>query len=265
MNSNPYTLNPNYLLNPFNALYQDNTLLSNKPEIQELNQYAIDLEDQIEGDFNLNYLTFEFAYNQLGFVRNGLLLAKLKFLKLYKNYGDGTFASFCKYQLRKQRWQINDTIKASRVVLDLMYAGFEILPANIAQAVALAKLTIDELIEKWRSIIETLPPDKITAHSIRNIVKPPTESSPAVASLEVPAKVHEEIHREAANRGLSIGEFIKIILGFFLKSENSHLLSSENNTEEYRKKERIWQQDLDSLVAESDNFVRMSQQTESFT
>jgi hypothetical protein len=244
-------MNKKYLHNPFDALYQDNTLLSNKPEIQELNQYALDLEDQIAGDFNLNYLTFEFAYNQLAFVRNGLLLAKLKFLKLYKNYGDGTFASFCKYQLRKQRWQINDTIKAARVVLNLMYAGFEILPANIAQAVALAKLTIDELIEKWRSIIETLPPDKITAHSIRNIVKPPTESEPAVASLEVPAKVHEEIHREAANRGLSIGEFISIILGFFKKSENSHLLSSENNTEAYREKERIWQEDLDSLVREN--------------
>ena len=144
-------MNKNFLHNPFDALYQDNTLLSDKPEIQELNQYALDLEDQIPGDFNLNYLTFEFAYNQLGFVRNGLLLAKIKFLKLYKNYGDGTFArargcgfpaafmspaSFCKFQLRKQRWQINDTIKAARVVLQLMYAGFEILPANIAQAVA---------------------------------------------------------------------------------------------------------------------------------
>ena len=253
MSHNPYTRNRFYLPNPFDALYQDNTLLSKKPQIQELNQYAIDLADRIEGDFNLEYLTNEFAYNQLGFVRNGLLLAKIKFLKLYKNYGDGTFASFCKHQLKKQRWQINDTIKASRVVLDLMYAGFEILPTNISQAVALAKLTIDELIEKWRSIIETLPPDKITAHSIRNAVKPTTEFKPAVASLEVPASIHKEIHREAANRGLSIGEFVKIILGFFIKSENSHLLEYQNNTEEYIVKERVWQQDLASLMAENDN------------
>ena len=66
-------MNQNFLHNPFDALYQDNTLLSDKPEIQELNQYALDLEDQIPGEFNLQYLTFEFAYNQLGFVRNGLL------------------------------------------------------------------------------------------------------------------------------------------------------------------------------------------------
>ena len=240
-----------YLQNPFNALYQDASVISNKPQIQELNQYAIDLEKQIEGDFNLEYLTFEFAYNQLAFVRNGLLLAKIKFLKLYKNYGDGTFSGVCKHQLNKQRWQINDTIKAARVVLDLMYAGFEILPTNISQAVALAKLATEELISKWRSIIETLPPDRITAHSIRNIVAPPTESDPEVASLEVPVRVHQEIHNEAANRGLSIGEFLKIILGFFLESEttpifqggssspnlgdNSHLLEHHSNTEKYRR------------------------------
>ena len=250
-----------YLQNPFNALYQDSSLLSNKPQIQELNQYAVDLESQIAGDFNLEYLTNEFAYNQLAFVRNGLLLAKIKFQKLYKNYGDGTFASFCKHQLKKQRWQINDTIKAARVVLDLMYAGFEILPTNISQAVALAKLTLDELIQKWRSIINTLPPDKITAHSIRNAVKPFTEFNPAVASLEVPASIHEDIHREAANRGLSIGEFLKIILSFFIKSENPHLLEHEVNTEEYREKERIWQEDLADLVAENDDSLVSSFQT----
>ena len=64
-------------------------------------------------------------------------------------------------------------------------------------------------------------PDKITAHSIRNSINPPTKSNDSVAALEVPAFLHEDIHREAANRGLSIGEFLKIILDFFFKSENS--------------------------------------------
>ena len=248
-----------YLQNPFNALYQNSSLLSNKPQIQELNQYAIDLESRIAGDFNLEYLTFEFAYNQLAFVRNGLLLAKIKFLKLYKNYGDGTFAGFCKHQLKKQRWQINDTIKAARVVLDLMYAGFEILPTNISQAVALAKLTIDELIEKWRSIIETIPYDEITAKAIRDLTNPYTEKE-TTAIIKLPAFLHEEIHREAADRGLTIASFLKILLDFFLLEDsvttlnlgvNSHLLQSEQNTKEYIKQERIWQQDLANLVAEN--------------
>ena len=98
-------------------MYQGDIPLSEKPEIQELKEYAIALEAKTAGDFDLKSLISEFVYNQLAFVRNGLLLAKIKFLKLYKDYGDGTFASFCREQLRKQRWQINDTIKAARVTI----------------------------------------------------------------------------------------------------------------------------------------------------
>ncbi|MDJ0747219.1 MAG: hypothetical protein QNJ32_28290 [Xenococcaceae cyanobacterium MO_167.B27] len=196
----------------------------------------------------LKYLSFEFAHNQLGFVRNGLILAKIKFLKLYKNYGDGTFASFCREQLRKQRWQINDTIKAARVVLELMYAGFDILPTNVSQAVTLAKLTGEELIEKWRSVIETIPLDKITAKSIRNFVFPQEEDK-AVTTIKVPAKVHEDIHREASERGMSIVELLVTMLDFFINSENSHLLQHEIDMIDYADKKRIWREDLAKITA----------------
>lgn len=152
--------------------------------------------------------------------------------------------------MRKQRWQINDTIKAARVVFKLMYAGFEILPTNIAQAVALAKLGEEELVDKWRRVIKVLPLDKITAKSIRNLVFPPTESDRAVATIKVPAKVHEDIHREAAERGLSIVGLITAMLDFFINGVNSHLLQHETDIEDYLKKEQIWQSDLQDLVQE---------------
>lgn len=81
-----------YLANPFDHIYKDDTQISNRPEIQELNQYAIDLEDRIEGDFDPKTTEFEFKYNRLAYIRNGLILCKLKFLKIYKSVGDGTFA-----------------------------------------------------------------------------------------------------------------------------------------------------------------------------
>jgi len=191
-----------YLLNPFNSLYEDNILLSSKPEIQEINEYALDLEDKIEGDFNLDYIVFEFNYNRLAYVRNGLMLAKLKFLKLYKNFGDGTFATFCREQLRITRWQVNDTIKAARVCMELIYAGFEILPTNISQALALASLAGEELIESWDKVIENIEPDRITHKSIRSLLFPPTESDIPVATIKVSPTLHENIHREAAERGV---------------------------------------------------------------
>lgn len=66
-----------FIFNPFNIIYQDNLLVSDRPEIQELNEYALDLEEKIalkdtashNGDFNLDYIVFEFNYNRLAYVR----------------------------------------------------------------------------------------------------------------------------------------------------------------------------------------------------
>lgn len=239
-----------YLANPFNPLYQGDILVSTRPEIQEIDQYARDLEDRIEGDFNLDYIVFEFAYNRLAYVRNGLLVAKLKFLKLYKNFGDGTFATFCREQLKITRWQVNDNIKAARVCLELIYAGFEILPTNISQAIALASLAGDELVHAWRSVTESIEPDKITHKSIKSFLFPPTESDLPTTTIKVPPSLHENIHAEAAARGMSIVNLIRTMFEFFISGGNSHLLNDDINYMDYAEKERIWREDLASLAAE---------------
>lgn len=66
---NPYKTDSSILANPFDFLYQQNdTGISADDAIQELIDYATELEDQIEGDFNLGSLVFE--------IRNNALLAK---------------------------------------------------------------------------------------------------------------------------------------------------------------------------------------------
>ena len=240
-----------YLANPFNALYQDDFHISDRPEIKELDQYARDLEDKIEGDFNLDWIEFEFAHNRLAYVRNGLLLAKLKFLKLYKNFGDGTFATFCREQLRITRWQINDNIKAARVTMELIYAGFEVLPTNISQAMALASLPEDELAHAWRSVIESIEADKITHKSIKSFLFPPTLEDLPTTTIKVPPTLHESIHTEAAERGISIVELIKTMFEFFITGGDSHSLNDDINNMDYADRERIWQADLATLAAES--------------
>ena len=242
-----------YLADPFNALYlyQDDFTISDRPEIKEIDQYARDLEDKIEGDFNLDYIVFEFAYNRLAYVRNGLLLAKLKFLKLYKNFGDGTFASFCREQLNITRWQVNDNIKAARVCMELIYAGFETLPTNISQAVALASLVGDELIHAWRSVTESIEPDRITHKSIKSFLFPPTEQDLPTTTIKVPPTLHESIHAEAAERGMSIVDLIRTMFEFFIIGGDSHLLNDDVNNIDYVEKERIWREDLAALTVES--------------
>ena len=241
-----------YLANPFNALYQDDCYLSDRPEVKEINQYALDLEERIEGDFNLDYIIFEFSYNRLAYIRNGLLLAKLKFLKLYKRFGDGTFASFCREQLNITRWQVNDNIKAARVAMELIYAGFEILPTNISQAIALASLVGDELIHAWRSVTESIEPDKITHKSIKSFLFPPTEQDLPTTTIKVPPTLHENIHAEAAERGMSIVDLIKTMFEFFISGGNSHFLKDNIDNIDYAEKERIWREDLADLAAKTE-------------
>ena len=249
-----------YLHNPFNALYlyQNDLTISDRPEIKELDEYARDLEDKIEGDFNLDWIEFEFVYNRLAYVRNGLLLAKLKFMKLYKNFGDGTFSTFCREQLKITRWQVNDNIKAARVAMELMYAGFKILPSNISQAIALANLEGDGLVHAWRSVIESIEPDKITHKSIKSFLFPPTELDLPNTIIKIPPSLHESIHAEAAERGMSIVDLIVTMFEFFISGGttpnigvNSHLLNSDVKKLDYADKERIWREDLDNLVTET--------------
>ena len=217
-------------LDPFGAIDRDDVLVSNRPEIEKLDEYARNIDRQTPVEFDPGYIEFEFQSNRLAYVRNGLLLAKLKYLKLYKEFGDGTFSSFCRERLQITRWQVNDTIKAARVTMDLVYAGFEILPKNISQAIALASLKGDKLVESWRKVITSIATDKITHKSIRNLLFPTTELAVTKASIQVPRTLHEDIHREAAKRGIAIADLLRTMFDFFVsdnrdwqKSDNSHL------------------------------------------
>ncbi|MEL6440933.1 MAG: hypothetical protein AAFQ80_16965 [Cyanobacteria bacterium J06621_8] len=211
---------------------------SNHPALQELKQYALDLEARLTADFNLNWLESEFASNRLAYVRNGLLLAKLKFLKLYKSFGDGTFASFCRERLGITRWQVNDNIKAAQITLELIETGFTILPTNISQAIALAGLAGEELIQGWGRVVDNIQPDQITHKSIKSFLFPTSEPALPITSIQVPPTLHEDIHAEAAERGMSIVDLIKTMFDFFINGGNSHFLQYEIDKLDYVKKER---------------------------
>lgn len=132
--------------------------------------------------------------------------------------------------------------------MELIYAGFEILPTNISQAIALASLVGDELVHAWRNVVENIEPDKITHKSIRSLLFPPTESDLPSTTIKVPPTLHEDIHKEAAERGLSIMDLIKAMFEFFVTGGDSHLLEHKENTLGYIQKEQIWREDLAKLV-----------------
>ena len=105
---NPYGFDRSFLPNPCDALYQD-AEISKLPHIQELVELAQGMEDQLSGDFDLDFLLFQIADNSLAFVKSGLIFFKIKALRLYSGVC-GTFKQFCAQKLGYSTWYVNRII-----------------------------------------------------------------------------------------------------------------------------------------------------------
>jgi hypothetical protein len=204
-----YKADSTILANPFDFLYQQSDAgISQDDAIQELIDYATELEDQIEGDFNLGSLVFEIRNNTLSFVRTGLIAFKIKALKLYKNQF-GSFRSFCTEALGVTHWQINRTIQAARTVLELIHNGFEILPRNEAQCRELSQYVGSELVRVWAEITSEIPAHKITANSIHEYLNPEEEIEEENTTVKLPRKLYSCIFSLAVDAGMSIVELLE--------------------------------------------------------
>lgn len=206
---NPYIKDLTLLANPADFFYQQSDAgISEDNVLQDLVDYGIGLEDQIEGDFDLDYLVFEIRSNTLSFVRTGLAAFKIKALKLYKNQF-GSFRSFCTEALGVTHWQINRTIQAARTVLELIHNGFEILPRNEAQCRELSQYVGSELVRVWREITTEFPPHKITARSIHEYLNPAEEIEEEDTTIKLPRKLYSYILDLAIDAGMSIVELLE--------------------------------------------------------
>jgi hypothetical protein len=204
-----YKADSTILANPFDFFYQKSDVgISADDAIKELIDYAVGLEDEIAGGFDLDYLVFEIRNNTLSFVRTGLIAFKIKALKLYKNHF-GSFRSFCTDALGVTHWQINRTIQASRTVLELIHNGFEILPRNEAQCRELSQYVGSELVRVWAEITSEIPPHKITANSIHEYLHPEEEIEEESTTVKLPRKLYSCIFSLAVDAGMSIVELLE--------------------------------------------------------
>ena len=243
MKKNPYSTKKGFLPNPANPLYQDDIEISDNPEIQELCQLAHDLEDGIEGDFDLNFLITEIKNNSLSFCRIGIIAFKVKSLKLYKKVAK-TFKQFCEEQIGYSVWYVNRLIVSSKVVFDLIAANFDILPKCESQARELLYASEGEVVPAWRSVVEHIKPHKITAKSIRQHLKPDQEKEvPETEKIEVPHNLFETIYRNAVQAKMTVVQLLEEIFQPLQNCDNWH----------FDTKIEKWQQDLEKLCRETDS------------
>ncbi len=231
-----------FLASPFRHLYQDNDVeISQASHIQELIEVAQNLDSQIEGDFDLNYLVFQVLDYRLGYVKIGLIAAKVKFLKLYQNIGT-SFHRFCQEYFHRGADYLNLLIQAADTVMELIHHGFQILPQNEMQSRALRKAAQKagcEVHVAWQWVLDKIPPHKITHKTITdNILGTEPEDPPTLIKVVLPIALVETILRRALEAEMGFTEFLE---------EMFQPVKNADNLSEKLRQSR-WEDDLENLT-----------------
>jgi hypothetical protein len=214
------------------------------PSIEDLLTYSEEL------DYEGHNITWEWAINEIknhmsGWVRVGLVAAKVRLYRLYKGVY-ATFQEFCQKRLKLPFWKINNLIKAAQVVMDLAQAGYEVLPTCEAQARPLVRFIEDGLYEVWDKVLRSFPPHQITAAAIESITDP---DKPKKLTLRVNKNLGEKLQRKALDLGISVETLIEQML-----DEEDGEPESEPDDEDAKNaialEMEIWQEDLKALIAE---------------
>ncbi len=245
MKKNPYQLNRDYIPNPANAFYSygEDVKISESQHIQELHDYVVELEDKIAGDFEINEIIHQIKKDTFGFVRIGLIAFKIKAMKLYKNVSR-TYKNFCQEYLHQSHWYVDRLIRASKVILELVAAGFEILPRCEAQCRELAACAEGDLVMAWKSVVKNISAHKITAKTIRHHLKPEAEkNAPESETIEVSQELYAAMFNAAIEAGMSIVQLLENIFQPKQNCDNWH----------YWQKMEAWSKDLEKIVSETDN------------
>ncbi|MBD2578636.1 hypothetical protein [Oscillatoria sp. FACHB-1406] len=209
-------------------------------------------EEEIANKFNytdsnesaLEWATSEIKNQLSGFVRAGMIAARVKRLHLHLKAGFLSFKDWCDKALKKTHWYVNKLIDAAEIVTTLLHAGFDVLPTCEAQCRPLVKLfdkktgSADELIEAWHEITETIPAQHITTNRINEYLgelKPPAKQR-----ISLPKELYEKLDRQAQSKGLTVEE----LLESFAEEEEPSEVEPEKQEE--------WQKDVQALVQQQD-------------
>lgn len=222
------------------------------------------VEDILEYEENLdtwrNGITYEWATNEIkghlmNWVRVGLTAYRVRLYRLYKGkYPD--WKSYCKDVLGKTAWHINKFIEGARATLDLIHAGFSVLPTCAAQAMKLVdccKKTHQYFADAWERVLLEFPAAHlITANSIGVALGFPSEKS----SIRLPNDLRDRLRRKALDEGLSIKELLENWLNEDeeVEIEDAPAENDDDAIEEIGpEKLAAWETDLEDLVSEHDS------------
>ena len=236
----PYKTDRSFLTPPTQSLYQDHDVkISEADWIQDLLEEAVELDNNLSGDFDLDYLKFQIFSNEYAFIKTGLISFKIKAFKLYADKAK-SFKKFCEDHLHKTHWMIDRLIRAAKTCIDLIVAGFEVIPRNESQARALMSNCEGDLVLAWQQVLDDHEGQlhKITAKSIKRSLKG-EEEEPKMETLVVTAMLYAAIWKAAQLKGMKPIEYLEEL---FLGKQNCDNFA-------YKIKQKRWEEDLEDLVS----------------
>ena len=191
----------------------DSLNLDNQPEFMA--------EELLEYLQTISYIdmTFDWCHAEIGSQLDGWIKAgivagemKLKSLWKYSDQGFKNFADYCQRGLGRSSWYIDRIIDAAKLVTTLASFGFETLPNCEAQARPLVKafkLSAENAITLWDSVLKEHQPENITAARVAAIADPNFEQK----QLATPSKIAIDRIRKLADReGISVDEFLNNLM-----------------------------------------------------
>ncbi len=225
--------------------------------IPEWQQYILSsLEDSHESTYDSKVMyescLTELKQHQFGWVKFGFWAFQFKMKRFYKERFK-TWRSFCEKVLHQSHWYIDKIIKASRVIKDLICAGFTVLPQNEYQCRFLTKFWGDELIEKWQIIVDAVDPHLITSDLIKSRFC--SKEKKEERWVKVDSGLLEEFEYKARQRGLNPREVLEDILDSWDgEEEEPHPDDLDNNEIEDVPIDKIeaWPANLQELIEEKD-------------
>jgi hypothetical protein len=189
------------------TIYDENDDVLREVDIHDLlDEYKYEVMDLDRHDIDWN--EWELMNSQFAYIKFGLILERFRneswWNRCKEKFSD--FKNFCERKINLNVWQANDAIASARSALRLAKIGFPELPRNASQALALSKLSLDRACDVWENICDKFAPHKITAAIIKQEIAPAAQ--PLKAKMMLPVDLVDRIHHEAAQRGLSVNDYL---------------------------------------------------------
>jgi hypothetical protein len=209
---------------------------------------------------DLKQITEHIKEGFLGYVKAGICLEKVQYLKLWKQKFR-SFKEYCESALGKTLSYAKRIMEAARVCEQLILGGFEILPVCEAQARPLVKFaSIDptghsELAEKWQQVLDASG-GKITAELVKAVVDGESVKAGGV-KMQVDRDIYDALEAKAKMAGLTPQQLLKKLVEGHIPDELEPAVDTESQPEEEDRIEPTfaelirWEEDLLKLVEEN--------------